>query len=359
MKILHTDAFFGFGGGQRRYLSFVNEISKKGVEFLLFANGKNSVVDKFKGKVYKAPFFFDLDIFSFFKFFYIILKEKPDIIHTHAYRDHFFATILSKIFNIPVIHTRHVAFPMKNSAKNRFLFIKSTEKIITISDFSKKMLLKSFDNNKILYEKVKTIKSYVFPEKNGDSDKIRKEFKIKSDAKIVSMITRVVKTKGHIWFLKAIKKIKDNIENVKFFIVGEGDYLNTIKKKAIELDVYSDIIFTGNRVDVENFYTASDIIVYPSEYEGLGVVVLEAIFYNVPIIASDVGGIPELINEGNGVLVKCCDENAIANEVISLLTDAEKYNNIVENMKNWYKKKKNSNEIYENMYKIYEEVING
>jgi len=358
MKILHLDSFNGFGGGQKRYSSIAEELVKKNHKEILISR-KNSKVDNiFPGKIYSAFYLGDLDIFTFFIIFFIVLREKPDIIHTHSHQDHWFGGIISKFFlKIKLVHTRHVDFPIENNFINKLMYNKLTDYIITSCKAIKNTLVRSFPDLNYFENKIYPVLTINPPEKMGRKNRVRKELGIE-DKIVVSIITRLVDWKGHKYLLKAVPLILKEIENIRFLIVGSGPYLTELKKLVSELEIEKYVIFTGFRQDIEDIYADTDISVLPSEMESPGVSIAESIFHETPVITSNVGGIPELVSDGfNGFLVEVGNYREIAKKVIKLVNDKKFYKKIKNNCKKWKKERLAEKSPAEKMEALYYRFI--
>ena len=136
-------------------------------------------------------------------------------------------------------------------------------------------------------------------------DEIRKEFNIPSDQTIIGYIGRLSEQKGMIPFIQVLKNYKSQFENCKFLIVGSGEQEDEIKKLINEVGLGDLFIFTGFQANVYPFYQLIDIFFLPSLYEGLPMVLLEAVGSGVPTISMNVGSISEvIINEETGILIE-------------------------------------------------------
>ena len=342
MKILHLDSFDKFGGGQKRYLNISKFISLQGHELLLVSKKNAKVNEYFPGKVYTAPYLGDIDIFTFLKILYVIAKEKPDIIHTHSHHDHWMGCLATRIFRKPMlVHTRHVDFSVGFNKISRFMYVRCPVHAFTSCKSIKDTMIRSlgadplFDPNKF-----QPILTFNYPEKWGTPGKIREEFNIDKATRCVSTITRIVDNKGHRFLLEAIPLITKKIKDIVFFIVGEGPYLTEIKRLAGEIGVSDRVIFTGFRDDIWDFYADMDLSVFPTLNEGIAPGVMESLFYEVPVAASRIGGIPEIIEDGvNGVMFEPRDPAQIADTVIKMFNNRDMYDMIKKNCAEWRDKK--------------------
>ena len=114
------------------------------------------------------------------------------------------------------------------------------------------------------------------------------------------------------------------IPNTRFFIVGGGELLAELQALASSLDIDRNLTFTGFRDDVGAFYQLADIVVMSSIQEGLGTAVIDAMALAKPVVATDAGGIPEIIeNRVTGTLVPPADPHALADGIIAYLTNPE------------------------------------
>lgn len=150
------------------------------------------------------------------------------------------------------------------------------------------------------------------------------ELGIRDNEFIIGTVGRIVAEKGYEYLLEAAKKVIQKIEKVKFVIVGDGPLKSKLENLSSEFGIDENVIFTGFRKDIDRFYLIMDIFILPSIYEQLGDVSLEAMFYRKPVIASRVGGIPEVVIDGeSGFLVPSGDSEGIANRILYLLANAE------------------------------------
>jgi len=159
---------------------------------------------------------------------------------------------------------------------------------------------------------------------HSDSCPIRTEFGIPPTAPLITVVGRLVRTKGIEVFLEAATAVARRFDSVRFLIVGgavaEPEYLTELKKRADALNLAGRVIFTGQRDDVPQIMTETDISVLPSLSESFSNAVLESMAHGLPVIASNVGGNPEVISNGiDGILVRPEDPGALATEMIRLV----------------------------------------
>lgn len=182
------------------------------------------------------------------------------------------------------------------------------------------------DNITVIYPPVDTVKFQ--PQENVGE--IRNQFKLKKDEKIVGIAANINPVKGYEYFLMAAKLIKETYPNVKFLIVGQTletrkEYWQKILMLINELGIEKDIVLAGLRMDMPQIMNTMDIFVLSSIAEAAPAVIPEAMACAKPVVATRVGGIPELVSDGEtGIVVPPRNPQAIAEAVLYLLNHPEK-----------------------------------
>lgn len=145
---------------------------------------------------------------------------------------------------------------------------------------------------------------------------------VQPHAQLVGIVGRLTAVKGHADFLVAAESVARQCAQAEFVVVGDGPLLPTLKAQAASLGIAGRVHFVGHRDDTYDFMRALDAFVLPSLHEGIPMVLLEAMALSRPIIASDVGGIPEVIRRDiDGILVPARNPGAVASACLSVLTD--------------------------------------
>ncbi len=151
---------------------------------------------------------------------------------------------------------------------------------------------------------------------------LSEEYGMEPGSQIVGVVARLEQEKGHPTLLEAWPAIVRAVPDVYLLIVGEGSRRDALEAQARELRIAHRVIFTGRRDDVPAVTAALDVAVLPSYREAQGLTILEAMALSRPVVASDVGGIPEMVQDGvTGLLVPPHDAEALATAIVRLLTD--------------------------------------
>jgi glycosyltransferase involved in cell wall biosynthesis len=148
------------------------------------------------------------------------------------------------------------------------------------------------------------------------------EYGMEPGSQIVGVVARLEPEKGHPTLLEAWPAVLRAVPDAYLRIVGEGSRRDALEALALDLRIAHRVVFTGRRDDVPAVTAALDVAVLPSYREAQGLSILEALALSRPVVASNVGGIPEMITDGvNGLLVPPHDPDALAAAIIRLLRD--------------------------------------
>ncbi len=278
------------------------------------------------------------DIKAFSKLYSIIRKEKPDIVHTHTAKAGALGRLAAILNGVPIkVHTFHghvfdsYFSPIKSKI---FLFVERflalfTDMVIVVSETVKDDIVKRRrvikDKNCVVIPLGLELEEFL----NSQNLKgiFRKKFGINDNMLLVGIIGRLVPIKNHRMFLDIAKKMKTNSPNtkVKFIIVGDGELREQIKDYTYELGLKDDVIFTGWAKDLASVYTDLDIVALTSLNEGTPVSLIEAMAAGKPIIATNVGGVKDLVKTNvNGLLARPGDIDDFCAKLTSFLNDPQK-----------------------------------
>jgi glycosyltransferase involved in cell wall biosynthesis len=273
------------------------------------------------------------DCMAFFSLWKIMKTERPDIVHTHTSKAGFLGRWAAYFAGVPiVIHTPHghVFHSYFNPVITKIFIVAErissviTDKIITLTERERDEHI----HEKIApAEKFVTIPSGVSLERFNnirvDIKEKRGELGIPDDAFVIGTVGRLVPIKGHQYLISALPGIIKKFPRTVLLLVGDGHLKPKLEEQAKSLNIRDYIIFCGWRHDIPEVITLFDILVFPSLNEGMGRVLIEGMALGKPIIASDVGGIKNLIKKGiNGILVPPADEKALEEALLHLMENS-------------------------------------
>ena len=196
----------------------------------------------------------------------------------------------------------------------------NAKKIIAISNMVKNDIINTY---KISPNKIKVIYNGIKLKKidyNNSFKKISQEFNISTDEKIFLFVGSGFKRKGVKEFLEILSKLENR--NFKAFVIGKEKNIIYYKNLSKKLNLSNKIIFTGQRTDVDDFYTISDIFLFPTRYEPFGNVILEAMNFSNAVITTKFCGGGEILN--NQLIMNTPQDYTIASKIDALLENPEK-----------------------------------
>ena len=250
-----------------------------------------------------------------------------DLVHCHYLREHYTA-LLAKKYNphIRVIYTNH--FVMANDAvtrlSNRWMD-KRQDQMIAVCNRGKEQLIRngwSGDRIQVIFNSVDPA---VWAGDRSEST-LRQELGLSDDRFVMLCASRFAEDKGHKYLIDSVKRLT-TITDVPFTLVlaGDGPLLEPAKAQVKELGLEDCVKFIGFRKDIKNLYKGSDLYVNSSEHEALSYLIIEAMAAGLPVIATDMGGNRDIVNDeaGCGLLVKYDDPVSMSDAMKRLMEDKE------------------------------------
>jgi glycosyltransferase involved in cell wall biosynthesis len=250
--------------------------------------------------------------------------RRMDVIHTHMSRAHFFGVLLRRFSGIPCVATAH----------NRLLQLHwmLNDQVIACSESTRRFHRRF---NLVGRHRIVTIHNFIDFDRfaqvpDAARRKIRREFGLREDARLVGEIGHLCRRKGQIHLVRALPPVLAQFPQTRLLLVGCDQnakmlpYIAQVKQEARRLGVDDRIIWAGARQDIPEILAVLDLFVLPSLEEGHPLAVLEAMACRTPVVASAVGGLPEMTRSGEtGVLVPPADPPALAAAMVRLLGDPD------------------------------------
>jgi glycosyltransferase involved in cell wall biosynthesis len=252
-------------------------------------------------------------------------RLKIEIIHAHDAHGHTVAVLSAALFRnrIPIVLSRKVDFPIKNNFFSRYKYNYPTiKKIICVSNKIEEILSKDLRNKQVLTTIYDGIDFLRFQANSNGI--LRKEFQISADEFIIGNIAAIASHKDYFTFVDVAKILLAKKIKAKFLIVGEGPERPQIEAYITENNLNNDIILTGFRHDISKILPEFDLLLFTSKTEGLGSSILDAYACKVAVVATQAGGIPEIvIHEQTGLLAPVQNAPLLAENVLKLLSQPD------------------------------------
>lgn len=330
MNILHIISGGESGGSKKHLLTLVNEMKKRNVKNIivcfidgeLYREAKSMGLNIFLVKQKKR---FDLSIIKEIKS--ICENENISIINSHGGRANFICYFLKKKIKLKFITTIHSDYESdyKGNKYKTFVYtkinkiaLKSFDYYIAVSEYFKNLLInRGFNENQIftVYNGIDTKKEKSIL----TNEEIINKYSLPKFKNYIAMIARLHPIKGHKNFLDACEKIYKDMKTVGILLVGDGELRKDLENYIKDYNIKNNIVFLGYQ-SPDDFFKISDFTILTSYSESFPLVILESGLYQKPVLASNVGGIPEIIKTmENGILVNPKDIDDISKGLKTML----------------------------------------
>ena len=340
LKILYVIDGLDTGGAEKLLVNTLRNLDRKIFSPSVFLKCSNAIY-KNEFKILKIPLFelhsskfFDLS--AIIKIFKYIKIEKIDIVHTQMFGSDIIGRIASKLANVDLLISTYLnVYALKNNIDLKTRIKTGLDKI-TAKYFCDKLIAVSKDvqNFHVKSLKLNINKFHVLvpginlnefdSNKYFNPEKIKMEMGIDLASYIIIVVGVLSEQKGHKYLIKASSKILKKYPKTHFLILGPGPLKDNLEKLAREEGVFNQYTFTGYTEKLVELLYISDLFISCSLWEGLPQVVIEAMSMRKPVIATKVGGLPELIQDKkNGILIPPKDIPSIINAVIEIRENEE------------------------------------
>ena len=315
--------------------------------------------------------FFDISVIS--KLSRILKREEIDILHNHGFRPEIYGGLAGRIAKCKgilatILHNPAQDIPLDygfvignimNLLRRIFAFF-CEDVLVAISEDAKKGLLKLHFSSK----KIKVIYSGInhnllqqnknhFNRKNTLA-----KFGIISDKFIIGTISVLKPRKGLSYLINAAKIVAQECPEINFLIIGSGSLEKELKEKVKSSGLQKHIVFQNYIKQISEFYKSIDLFVLPSLTEGIPAVLLEAMAFGVPVVATRVGGVPEMIEDGiSGILVPPQNPEALAEAIIKIYKNPNLASIMAKNARARFEKYFTANTMARQYEKVYEELL--
>jgi glycosyltransferase involved in cell wall biosynthesis len=326
----------------------------------------------FEQKGYKTiylsqkKFFRVFNLLIIWKLSRILKNEKIDILQNHGHLANVYGTIAAKSASVPVVLS-HVpglnrSKRLRRKVMNRLIF-RWISKILTTGEAVKEDVLRS--NFRLCSEKVISLGNSIdverFAQVQISREQARKNLGLNAKSFIFGTVGRLVPTKGNSYLIEAFVKVKEQIPSAEMIFIGDGRLRNELQEQAANSSYTDSIHFLGSKDNVHELLKAMDVFVLSSIAEGMPRSLLEAMAAGVPCVATDVGGVREIIAaEESGLVVPPKDPQALAEAMTAFAQmDKSERDNMAEMAKQRVEKTYCHKVIIEKLQNIYQNEMDA
>jgi glycosyltransferase involved in cell wall biosynthesis len=260
----------------------------------------------------------------------MVERQRPDLVVSHSVKSHFLVwrSHIWRDFPWVAFHHGYTTTDRKMRVYNRLdrWSLPVADRLVTVCHAFAEELA---SNTGVPVAKIFVQHNSIRPRplaSQSDAQALRSKLGIAPDESMLLAVGRLSKEKAHLDLLAAFARLRETNRELKckLVIVGDGSERGTLEAAARSRSIKEEVIFTGQVTDVQTFYAAAGVFALPSHSEGSPYVLLEAMVANLPIVATSVGGVPEIVkNNESALLVPVNDPQAMAAAIARVLTDSE------------------------------------
>lgn len=238
-------------------------------------------------------------------------RARLDIVHCHLSTSSVNGALAAKLAGIPSISTVH-------GLSGKLSFAPSTHLIAVSNEVRKHLVAQGVHESKISIVPNGIALPHWTPDARGAA---RALLGVSDAVPLLGTTARLTRLKGVEHALSAVARVKQDVPGIKYVVFGDGEERDALRARADALGLTKDVVWAGYRDDVQTLLPALDVFLFPSLREAMGISIVEAMAAKVPTIATRIGGIPDVLAKGTGLLVPPADSVALADAITDLLRD--------------------------------------
>ena len=370
IRVLHLRDSPGIYGAERAILTLAEHVRRDRVEFILlcFQYEGESGSSLFMEEARRAGIRVEtvqvrgrLDFRAIRDIRDFLKNQSIVILHAHDFKTTFYAWLASWNLGVKRVVTAHGS--TRDSLMMKvYLFLDERvvyrffDRIIAVGQSVAENLL----GKGIRSTRVSVIPNGVDPpsSKSVHLDERIGDYFTSADARVFGVIGRLFPDKGHRFFLDAFQRVVQECPGARALIVGNGPLQGELARRIGELGLGGKVVLCGARLDIQDIYRQIDFVVIPSLTEGLPYVLLEALAHGIPVLATAVGDIPQVIRHGEtGFLVPAGDTRALHTHMTRLLTDVDAVARMAGNGRRLVTEHYSAGRMAEQTQRLYESLI--
>ncbi len=325
LRVLHVDSERSWRGGERQVLELMRRQRARGDDPHLAAPPGSALASRATAEgfpIHPVPMRGTWDLLSAFRLARLHRTLRPDVAHWHAARAHALGAVASALAPGPArILSRRVDFPVRRTPGSRLLYALPIDTIIAISNGVRDALVRSG----VPAGRIHVVPSGIdlgVHEGGYDRAGLRARLGVSDGEVLVLQVAALAPHKSQVDFLRAASLVHGRSARIRFWLAGEGPLREALEAAHRKLGLGETVRLLGHRDDVLDLYRAADLFCLSSYLEGLGTSILDAMAAGLPIVATRVGGIPEVVSDGEtGILVPPRDPGALADAIMALAGD--------------------------------------
>ncbi len=330
--VLHVDTERGWRGGERQVLWLAQRLAEHGVRSLIAARPREPLAHRASAsgiEVVPCSPLFEADPFAARHLRRALARVGADIVHAHTGHSVMLAALATRRTSTPMVVTRRVSRPLRRGALTRWKYGRAAA-TIAIS----RAVAHTLQDAGLSEQRVTVVPSGIdlgaLP--RPVAPETLRALGVPPGAMLVVTVAALTAEKDHLTLLAALASAHARVPSLHALLVGRGPLDAQLRARARELGLAHAVTFTGHRDDAGSLLAAADVAALASRSEGLSTMLIEAMALGVPIVATNVGGIPEVVAEPSvadgrddspaGILVAAGDAPALGDAIVQVAADA-------------------------------------
>lgn len=316
----------GIGGAEQHLLALLPALRERGIDATFLSLDAGVDADRFHRALdqreipwRRVPCGFDISPQLAVDVTRAVRDERPDLVHTHMVHADAYGSLAAHLWNVPFVSTRHnddryLLGPFRYVDR---ALMHGVRRIVAISDAVRTFHIRSG----LPAAKLETIHYGLDVLPSAPSEQTPSELGVPDGAPLVLAIGRLIAQKDHATLLEAFARVSSERPDARLAILGWGPLEEEVKAHVSRLGL-SEVVLVPGRVEPRDWLARADVFAHTSRWEGFGIVLLEAMLASLPVVATRVSAVPEIVVDGEtGLLAAPGDAPAIAAHLLSLLDD--------------------------------------
>ncbi|MBI4436595.1 MAG: glycosyltransferase family 4 protein [Candidatus Omnitrophica bacterium] len=381
MKVMRIITRLNVGGPARHAALLDEGLEKEGIQsvvvtgrvggeegdmsYLFSERGKSPVIlPELRREIHPL-----LDAVCLWKLFQIMRRERPDIVHTHMAKAGTLGRLAATFARVPVrIHTfhGHVFEGYFSAFKTRFFLsierflARRSNCLIAVSDHVRQEICRRYRIGSPKRVRVIPVGLDLEPflRFNGKEGTLRAELRLSPHTRLIGIVGRLVPIKDHLFFLEVAETLLKKRQDTHFVIVGKGEEEETLKRLVRQKGLSHSVTFLGWRRNLAEVYPDLDVVVLTSRNEGTPVSLIEAMASGKAVVATRVGGVPDVVQEGlTGYTVSSGDLSGFAAKIELLLDHPDLQQQMGEAGRKWVTERFSKERLLQDIRTLYQELL--
>jgi glycosyltransferase involved in cell wall biosynthesis len=266
-----------------------------------------------------------LELWAWWPFYRLLRRGKVDVLHAHMFGSNVWACVIGKLARVPVIvcheHMWSYGGSRLRSFIDRWLIARLSDAFVAVSEAGRRSMIES---EGIPEQDVVLLRNGAPSLPRGVPGRVREELGIGPDQPVMTTVGILRSEKAHSVLVEAAAEIVKTVPDLRVLLIGDGVERENLEALIARLGLGGVVTLLGIRRDIADILESTDIAVCCSDFEGGPLSVMEYMSAELPIIATDVGGLPELVGPENGIRVPPRDPGALADAALALIGDPER-----------------------------------